>query len=45
VLTRDPANISVMDLFRAFVFDAQAAGLPDGHLGLSLKEFAEKEHA
>lgn len=45
VLTRDPANISVMDLFRAFVFDAQAAGLPDGHLGLSLKEYADKEHA
>ncbi|MGQ0547890.1 MAG: YihY family inner membrane protein [Betaproteobacteria bacterium] len=42
VLTRDPAGISVTDLFRAFVFDAQAAGLPEGHLGLSLKEYAEK---
>jgi membrane protein len=43
VLTRDAAGISVMDLFRAFVFDAQAAGVPEGHLGLSLKEYAEKE--
>jgi membrane protein len=45
ILTRDAAGISVMDLFRAFVFDAQAAGLPDGHLGLSLKQYAERENA
>ena len=43
VLTRDAASIGVKDLFRAFVFDAEAAGVGDADLGLSLKEYAEKE--
>ena len=43
VLTRDAAGIGVRDLFRAFVFDAEAAGVQDADLGLSLKEYAEKE--
>ena len=43
VLTRDPAGIGVKDLFRAFVFDAEAAGVRDADLGLSLKEYAERE--
>ncbi len=43
VLARDAAGIGVQDLIRAFVFDAAAAGVRDADLGLSLKEYAEKE--
>ena len=43
VLTRDATGIGVKDLFRAFVFDAEAAGVRDADLGLSLKEYAEKD--
>jgi membrane protein len=43
VLARDAATIGLEELFRTFVYDAGAAGVPLADLGLSLKEYAEKE--
>jgi membrane protein len=43
VLARDAASIKVADLYRAFVFDAEAVGVADSDLELSLREYAEKE--
>ncbi len=43
VLARDAATIGLEELFRTFVYDAGAAGVPLADLGLSLKEYAERE--
>lgn len=43
VLARDAASIKVADLYRAFVFDAEAVGVADSDLELSLRQYSEKE--
>jgi membrane protein len=43
VLTRDAATIQVADVYRAFVFDADAVGVPEGDLGVSLRDFVSRE--
>jgi DNA-binding IscR family transcriptional regulator len=43
VLARDASEIQVADVYRAFVFDADAVGVPAAHLGLSLRDFAQRE--
>ncbi len=42
VLARDPQTLSVGDVFRAFVYDAAAAGVAEADFGLSLREFARR---
>ena len=43
VLARDSASIRLEELFRAFVYDAEATGVPVGDLGLSLKDYTDRE--
>jgi DNA-binding IscR family transcriptional regulator len=43
VLARDPAALRVADVFRAFVYDAEAIGIPESEFGLTIKEFSRKE--
>jgi hypothetical protein len=43
VLSRDPSTIRIADVYRAFVFDADAVGVPQADLGLSLRDFLAKE--
>jgi membrane protein len=43
VLARDADDLRVADLYRAFVFDAEAWGITEAELKLSLREFAGKE--
>jgi membrane protein len=43
VLARDAAQIQVADIYRAFVFDADAVGVPQADLGLSLRDFVQRE--
>jgi len=43
VLARDADDLRVADLHRAFVFDAEAWGIPEADLKLTLREFAGKE--
>ena len=43
VLARDADTIRVADLYQCFVFDPQATGVSEADLGLSLREYAEKE--
>jgi membrane protein len=43
VLGRDASQIQVSDIYRAFVFDADAVGVPQAHLGLSLRDFVQQE--
>ena len=43
VLARDAATIRVAEIYRAFVFDADAVGVPEADLGLSLRDFLNKE--
>ena len=45
LLARDPATLSLDTLFRAFVYDSEATGVRLDDLGLSLKEYAERENA
>jgi len=45
VLARDAATIRVAEIYRAFVFDADAVGVPEADLGLSLRDFLHKEKA
>ena len=42
VLSRDAASISQGDIYKAFVYDAEAVGMGEADLGLSLREYAEK---
>ena len=43
VLTRDAMTIQVADIYRGFVFDADAVGVPAGDLGVSLRDFVNRE--
>ena len=43
VLARDAASIHLADVYRAFVFDADAVGVPEKDLGLSLRDFLQRE--
>jgi membrane protein len=43
VLARDPSQIRVADVYRAFVYDADAVGVPPDHLGLSLRDFVRRD--
>jgi len=36
-------TIQVADVYRAFVFDADAVGVPEGDLGVSLRDFVNRE--
>jgi len=42
VLARDASQIQVADVYSTFVYDANAVGLPQDHLGLSLRDFAQR---
>jgi hypothetical protein len=33
----------VADVFRAFVYDAEAIGIPESEFGLTIREFSQKE--
>ena len=43
VLSRDAARIGLSDIYRAYVFDADAVGVPQAELGLSLRDFVSRE--
>jgi membrane protein len=43
ILARDPSTIHLADVYRTFVFDADAVGLPETDLGLSLRDFLHRE--
>ncbi len=43
VLARDPESLRVADVFRAFVYDAGAIGIPESEFGLTIKEFSQME--
>ena len=43
VLARDAASISLGDVYRMFVFDADAVGVPEADLALSLRDFMQRE--
>src|SRR3989442_1435625 len=43
VLSRDPETLRVADVFRAFVYDAEAIGIPESEFGLTIREFSQKE--
>src|SRR4029077_11057395 len=42
VLARDASQIQGADVYSTFVYDANAVGLPQDHLGLSLRDFAQR---
>ena len=43
VLAADPDGIRVAELYRAFAFNAETWGISDGDLGLTLREYSNKE--
>jgi membrane protein len=43
VLARDPSSIHLADVYRTFVFDADAVGVPEADLALSLRDFLQRE--
>jgi membrane protein len=43
VLARDPSSIHLAEVYRAFVFDADAVGVPQTDLGLSLRDFLQRK--
>ncbi|HYN13414.1 MAG TPA: hypothetical protein VET51_12310, partial [Burkholderiales bacterium] len=43
VLARDADDLQLADIYRAFVFDADALGLAKLDLGLSLRKYSDKE--
>jgi membrane protein len=43
ILARDAAQIQVSEVYRAFVYDADAVGLPRDHLGLSLRDLVQRD--
>jgi len=42
VLSRDAASIPLGEVYKAFAYDAEAVGIGEDDLGLSLREYAEK---
>src|SRR3954468_16950456 len=45
VLARDASQIKVADVYRSFVYDADAVGVPPDHLGLSLRDFVQRDRS
>ena len=45
VLAQDAASIRLADVYRMFVFDADAVGVPEADLGLSLRDFLQRDTA
>ena len=45
VLARDAASIQIAEVYRAFIFDADAVGVPQTDLGLSLRDYLAKDKA
>jgi len=45
VLARDAAQIRITDVYRAYVYDPDAVGVPQADLGLSLQDFITREKA
>lgn len=43
VLSRDASAIPLTEVYRAFVYDAEAVGIGRDELGLSLRKYAEKD--
>jgi membrane protein len=43
VLARDASTIQLAEIYRAFIFDADAVGVPEADLGLSLRDYLGKE--
>ena len=43
ILARDPATIRIADVYRVFVLDGEALGLPQLDLGLSLQAYSQGE--
>ena len=43
VLSRDAASIPLGEVYKAFAYDAEAVGIGEDDLGLSLREYAERE--
>ena len=43
LLTRDADDMTLQEVYRAFVLDPQSAGVGEVDLGLSLRQYAEKE--
>lgn len=43
VLARDASSIRLGEVYRMFVFDADAVGVPEADLGLSLRDFLQKD--
>jgi membrane protein len=43
VLARDASQIRVAEIYRAYVFDADAVGVPETDLALSLRDFVHRE--
>jgi membrane protein len=45
VLARDASTIHIAEVYRAFVFDADAVGVPESDLGLSLRDYLDRPAA
>ena len=45
VLARDASTVRLADVYRAFVFDADAVGVPETDLGLSLRDYLGRDKA
>src|SRR6267378_3990715 len=45
VLARDASTIHIAEVYRAFVFDADAVGVPESDLGLSLRDYLDRPQA
>jgi membrane protein len=43
VLARDAAAIRVAEIYKAFVYDGEAVGVPESDLGLTLREYSGRE--
>jgi hypothetical protein len=43
LLTRDADDMTLQEVYRAFVLDPQSAGVGEVDLGLSLRQYAEEE--
>jgi membrane protein len=43
ILARDASAIRLAEVYRMFIFDADAVGVPQADLGLSLRDFLEKD--
>ena len=43
ILARDADTIRVADVYKAFVYDAEAIGIPEIDFGLTIREFSQKE--